>query len=131
MPRPVRFIVAYLLLVAGVFPPGAAVPVAAQNTGVVEGVVVDVTTERPMVGAQIEVMDLEPGVSTDADGRFRIPMVPAGETFIKASASGYAIVVERIQVEAGEHARVEIRLGPLAGSTVREMAASPPPTAAI
>jgi TonB-dependent starch-binding outer membrane protein SusC len=87
----------------------AAAPLAAQQTGSIEGTVTD-AADRPISGAQVNVVATQRGTITGADGTFRIANVEAGEREVRATRIGYRSVTQRVQVSAGEVATVSITL---------------------
>ena len=61
----------------------------AQLTGIINGLVVDSTTQQPLVGVNIQINDLELGTTTDEDGYFNLPNIPIGTQHISFSMIGY------------------------------------------
>src|ERR1043166_9416238 len=58
--------------------------------GIVSGRVTDQANGNPLVGARVIVVGTSLTASTNADGRYRIPGVPAGPVTLRASLIGYA-----------------------------------------
>ena len=58
--------------------------------GIVSGRVTDQANGTPLVGARVIVVGTSLTASTNADGRYRIPGVPAGPVTLRASQIGYA-----------------------------------------
>jgi TonB-dependent starch-binding outer membrane protein SusC len=101
---------ALLGLVMGLALAGAgASPLAAQQTGVLEGVVIDVAG-TPITGAQVSVMGTQLGTITGQDGSFRIANVPAGGPEVRAQRIGYRTATQTVSVEGGQTARLTITL---------------------
>ncbi len=71
---------------------------AAGETGVVTGVVRDVTSGRPLPNAQVYVPGTGRGTLADIEGRFRIEGVPAGERPVAVELIGYAQSEVRVAV---------------------------------
>ena len=70
---------------------GVASPVQAQDIGQIEGTVT--TTEgEPLPGATVQIIDLERGTSTNANGRFDLRGVPAGRHVLTVRFIGYQSV---------------------------------------
>ena len=83
---------------------------AAQQTGVVTGVVVDEATREPINGAQVSVEGTGRGSLTDARGRFLIPNVPPGEHTVRVNNIGFRTHSERVTVTPGETATLSFSL---------------------
>jgi len=95
--RPILFAVVALALA------WANAPAAqAQQTGTVQGVVVDATTARPLSGAQVTVQGTPIGTLTNAQGRFQLVNVPAGDQAIRVVLVGYAASTRQISVVGGQ-----------------------------
>lgn len=97
-----------------------ALPMLAQgqDTGVVEGQVLDAETGAPLSGANISVVGTPRGTSTDAEGQYRLPVAP-GTVRLRVSFVGYGTAEETVQVEAGETYAVDVELSP--GSTLENV----------
>ena len=61
--------------------------------GIVKGVVLDRSTQRPVAGANILVLDRELGTIVDEEGRFAISSVPVGVQRLQISMIGYETAV--------------------------------------
>ncbi len=84
-----------------------------QHTQVVRGKVLDASIDRPLIGAEVVIMDSEPlkGASTDTNGAFRIEEVPVGRHDIRVNYLGYEPkVLRNIQVSSGKEVVLNIRL---------------------
>ena len=81
-------------------------------TQTIRGSVVDKYTHEPLIGATVQVMDLEsmPGTVTDFDGMFVLEDIPAGYRTIECSYVGYQKVVVAHLVKAAQESVVEIQL---------------------
>lgn len=79
-----------------------AAPLSAQLTGSVQGQVVDVTTQRPISGAQVYIPGSEVGTITNAEGRYMLRAVPAGEATVRVERLGYMPVSRAVRVTAGQ-----------------------------
>lgn len=77
----------YMLLILSVL--FLSQPVRAQNTGVIEGRVVDAATQEPLIGVNVQVVDSDYGASTDTNGEYRIRAVPVGTVRLSFSYIGY------------------------------------------
>ncbi len=106
--RPKRRVSAVGLAAALVF--GLAGTVSAQETGTVQGTVVDADALRPLSEVQITVVGTRLGTLTDDRGRFQISRVPAGEQTLRLQMLGYGVVERTVDVPAGGTATVELEL---------------------
>ncbi len=86
-------------------------PTAAQAQATVEGRVIDAETENPLASANVRVLGMRQGTTTDAEGRFSFEVSP-GQRTIRASFVGYTSLRKTVTVEAGETATVRFRLQP-------------------
>src|SRR5690606_1483860 len=64
-------------------------PGAAQNTGAVQGRVVEAGTQQPIAGAEITLVGTTRGLLTNAEGEFLLPGVPAGARQLRVDYIGY------------------------------------------
>jgi TonB-dependent starch-binding outer membrane protein SusC len=87
----------------------AATPGSAQVTGTVRGQLIDVTTRRPVDGAEVYVVGTDLRTLTNAGGRFELN-VRAGPTDVRIRRFGYASVTKRVTVTPGEVATVDFEL---------------------
>ena len=89
-------------------PAGAASPEGA--TGVVTGVVRDVASGRPLPFTQVHLPETRHGTLSDAEGRFRIEGVPAGERQVVVELIGYKTSEIRVPVGPQRATEVEFPL---------------------
>ena len=85
-------------------------PGAAQNTGAIQGRVVQSGTQQPVAGAQVTLVGTTRGLLTNAEGEFLLPGVPAGERQVRVEYIGYAAVERNVRVVAGQTSRVAFEL---------------------
>lgn len=96
-----------------------AVPALAQpapeaaRLGVVTGVVTDVETGLPVVGAGVVLVELGIGAVSQRDGTFRIESVPPGTHAVRAGAFRYHLVTLEAAVDGP--ATLDVALAPGAG----------------
>ena len=90
-----RSLLRFPLATLGLLLAGAGVA-AAQ--GIVTGRVTDQANGNPLIGARIVVIGTSFTTTTNAEGRYRIPDVPAGSQQVRASQIGYASGVRTITV---------------------------------
>lgn len=108
---PSRVVFAALLLVALMF---AVIPISATVGGVIEGVVTD-PKGAVIKEALVSVKDTSTGkvfsATTDAEGRYKIDNLPAGNYSLTVNAKGFsAFTKESIWVEEGKRATVSAKL---------------------
>ena len=87
-------------------------PAAAQSTGTIAGAVQQAETGEALPGANVVVAGADLGAATDAEGRFIIEDVPAGDYELIASVLGYEETRQSVTVAAGETTDVTLTLGP-------------------
>ena len=78
-----------------------AAPLSAQSTGTISGQVMDGVTQRPLVGAQISLVDGRQGGLTNASGQYLMVNVPAGEHVVRVEFIGYGSAEQTVTVSAG------------------------------
>jgi TonB-dependent receptor len=78
--------------------------------GTIKGVIVDNQTGDALPGANIVVKGTSIGASTDLDGVYLIPNVPAGEQTLEVSYIGYKTVTAAVNVPDGGTARQDFKL---------------------
>ena len=93
-----------LITVGGILCLGSTprAPAAQENTGTIQGRVMDAATRRPLQSAQVFIVGTQVGAVTNADGQYRILNVAAGQRELRARLLGYAAVAETVQVVAGQ-----------------------------
>lgn len=102
-----------LLLVALLAALISATPIAAQSGSVtLTGEVHDAETLAPLNGLTVALPDLSRSTMTDADGRFVLRDLPAGDFIVTIAGLGYRPFSEMRSIEPGAH--LEIGLTPQA-----------------
>jgi iron complex outermembrane receptor protein len=82
-------------------------PAPAATPGVVSGHIL--TAEgRPVPDARVQLLELRRQVQAGADGSFRFENVPAGLYLLQAESAREGLNVARVEVKAGEEARIEM-----------------------
>ncbi|RMH76731.1 MAG: TonB-dependent receptor [Calditrichaeota bacterium] len=106
--------------------------VLGQEAGVVEGVVTDQSKDRPLIGANVQLIGTSLGAATDEHGYYRITGVPPGDYDLEVSFLGYKTAILSVSVASGQTARVDaglvpipLKLDEILVTTVRERADSP------
>lgn len=94
--------------------------VHAQNLGRVTGTVVSADAQDALPGANVVLFPADAdrpsdspqtvGGSTNEQGRFVLPRVPAGEYVLRVSYIGYQTTTTPVALNAGETAQVDVRL---------------------
>jgi hypothetical protein len=99
----------------------------ADTTGVLRGRVIDASSGAGVPQAAVSVVGALTGAYTDAEGRFLVPRVPAGEWTVRARLLGWRPGDARITMRAGDTVTVTLRLSREAAqlTAVRTTAASP------
>ena len=88
----------------------AARAVAAQQTGVLVGRVVDSATHAGKPNARAAIVGTPRASITDADGRFSIDGVPAGDQHLIVTAAGARPITIPIRLRGGDTTRIDILL---------------------
>lgn len=90
-------LIAGILLIANGLASGDAV---AQGAGRVTGTVTDESNARPLAGVQVHIPGTGIGVVTDAEGRYTLLNVPAGDRIVQVQLLGYAQEQRTVRVPA-------------------------------
>lgn len=91
---------------------GAASPVQAQDTAVLQGTVRDAVTDDPLPLANVVLEGTERGVSADSLGRYRIGSIAPGRYTVVTSYVGYQPYRQDVVLDAGATQTLDIRLMP-------------------
>jgi hypothetical protein len=86
---------------------------ASDLTQTVRGTIVDATTQQPLPGANVIVLETDPllGASTDQQGEFRISNVPVGRVSVKVMYMGYHPAYARdVLVYPGKETHLRLEL---------------------
>ena len=88
-----------------------ALPTALEaQTGSIRGEVVDAITQRPIGGAQVEIVESRQGGLTNTSGQFLILNVPVGEHEVRIQFIGFATASQTVSVSSGETAVANFEL---------------------
>lgn len=88
-----------------------AIPaIAAAQTGVVTGRVVDAQSGRPLTNAQISIVGTGLGGLSGSSGQYTVARVPAGTQTVRVEILGYAPQEETVTVSSGQTATADFRL---------------------
>ena len=90
--------------------PPAPLEAEVQDTGTVVGRVTDKGTGAALVGATVVVEGTERSATTDADGRYRVDRVEAGEHTVRARYIGYTSLSTSATITAGREETVDFGL---------------------
>lgn len=97
-----------VLAIALVLAPGQLL--GQDSNGTVAGRVIDASTGAPIDGAQVSVVGSSRGALANAEGRFSLSGVAAGERQFRITHIGYAQVIRTVAVQAGEATTLDIEL---------------------
>jgi TonB-dependent starch-binding outer membrane protein SusC len=81
-----------------------------QDTGTIEGTIVEANTERPLSAVQVTVPGTNRGALSNAEGFFRVTGVPAGQHEVQAQRIGYSTTRETVTVQAGATVSLSLTL---------------------
>ena len=84
------------------------------RAGTVRGAVVDRATGEPVEGLVLAMEGIRRTALTDADGRFEIPNVPAGEHEVVLRHVAYGERVDSLVIASGEEVDVRVEVAPQA-----------------
>jgi len=73
-----------------------------QDTGTIEGTVIDAATGESLPGATVQVLEEGIGSATDDEGRYTIESVPAGDQRLRVQFVGYEVITRSVEVPGGE-----------------------------
>ncbi len=85
----------------------------AERTQTVRGQLLDEVTRQPLIGAVVLIKSIQPplGATSDADGKFRIPKVPAGRHILTVSYVGYeTLTIPELMVTTGKEVVLNLSL---------------------
>jgi len=99
-----------LFLIPAIFLVFATLQPAAAQRGVVEGQVVESQSGEPLPGVNVTVRGEQIGASTDPEGTYTIPNVPAGTQVIEARFVGFQTEAQEVEVSAGETVVVDFEM---------------------
>ncbi len=110
--RPSTFVFRRILLGCGAVMGLMLAPTlaSAQQTGTVQGRVVDQNSGQPLSSAQISVEGTGVGGLTNAQGRFLLLNVPAGQRTVQAVLIGYGTAEQAVTVQPGQTATVNLSM---------------------
>lgn len=83
---------------------------AQQPTGIVEGVVTEAGTNRPLAGVQVSILGTNIGAVTNSTGAFRIPGAPARVAELRVRLLGYSPINRQVTVVAGQTVTVNFQI---------------------
>jgi TonB-dependent starch-binding outer membrane protein SusC len=77
-----------------------------SNSGTIKGRVVDSSTDEPLVGSTLYIMELEIGDIADIDGYFELENIPEGSYTLRITSVGYQTMTRSIEVMAEQEYEV-------------------------
>jgi TonB-dependent SusC/RagA subfamily outer membrane receptor len=90
---------------------GFAATTAAAQTGAVAGSIIEASTGRPLQQVRVQIVGNEASLTvTDANGRFLIRSLPAGQATLRAVQIGYRPETRTLAIQDNDTARVDLRL---------------------
>jgi TonB-linked SusC/RagA family outer membrane protein len=98
-----------LLMAAALLAAGPS-PGAAQNTGAIQGRVVEAGTQRPLASSQVSIVGTQRGMLTNQNGEFLIPGLPAGVHRVRVEYIGFSTIEQTVRLAAGGVARADFAL---------------------
>lgn len=110
-PRQVLTAVAMVMLTAFAAAPA---PLAAQTTGSLSGRVVDMTSQMPLVAANVRIAGTQMGAVTNEQGRYLIPRVPTGQVTVTAERIGYRRATQTVSVTTDQAASLDFTMEAIA-----------------
>jgi TonB-linked SusC/RagA family outer membrane protein len=84
-------------------------PASAQAQGILAGTVKDPTGE-PAIGVTVVIVGTRLGVTTNFDGEYRLPNLPAGQHTVKYTYTGFADHTEQITISNGQTTTLNVSL---------------------
>lgn len=84
-----------------------------SQTQTLRGIVLDKQAETPLIGATVQVLNLEPaiGATTDLDGAFALKNVPVGRQTLRITYLGYEVqTVPNVLLTAGKEVLLTIKM---------------------
>ena len=84
----------------------------AQNTGSINGYITDSRSGETLISANVAILELNRGTSTNTSGYYSITNLPTGTYTIVASYIGYRQFEQEVELEAGETVRLNIDMIP-------------------
>lgn len=88
----------------------AATPALSQSTGTITGQVLEVSTQRSLIGAQVSIAGTGVGTLTNNAGRYLIPNVPTGPVTVRIQMIGYEPQEQSATIAAGETVTLDFQL---------------------
>lgn len=73
-----------------------------------EGKILDKADHQPLIGAAIYIPDLRTGVTTNLDGNFVLPNLPAGKFLVQVKMMGYKTYAEVVDLNITNRIEVEL-----------------------
>ncbi|MGH7506304.1 MAG: TonB-dependent receptor plug domain-containing protein, partial [Longimicrobiales bacterium] len=83
---------------------------AQQQTGRVQGLVTNQSTQQPLAGAQVSIPGTGLGIITNEQGRYLLTNVPVGQQLVRVQTIGYSTAEQTVTVSEGEMATADFVL---------------------
>jgi iron complex outermembrane receptor protein len=86
--------------------------VNAINSQDISGVVKNIDTQKPIIGANVFIPELQKGTSTDIDGKFQLSNLPKSQLRIDITHIGYKTVSKSVNLTTDSLNRLEVYMEP-------------------
>lgn len=94
-------LVVLILFIAGI---------SSGRAQVLEGRITDATTGEPLIGANVLVLSVQTGTTTDVEGRYRLTVPRPGRYRVLFSYVGYQAMTREVVLSGPEPARLDVAL---------------------
>ncbi|MCP4725807.1 MAG: TonB-dependent receptor, partial [bacterium] len=84
----------------------------ASAKGIIKGIVIDYVTREPLIDANVFIRELNTGISTDIEGRFRLEIRTPLNAEMEITYVGYEAKIINIELDEGEEKEYTIYLNP-------------------
>ncbi|MCP4728328.1 MAG: hypothetical protein GY863_25045, partial [bacterium] len=84
----------------------------ASAKGIIKGIVIDYVTREPLIDANVFIRELNTGISTDIEGRFRLEIRTPLDAEMEITYVGYETKIINVELDAGEDKEYTIYLNP-------------------
>ena len=102
-----KYILSFLIIIATITI-ALAEPIVQQGT--IKGIIIDVETGDPLIGANVMISHTNIGTATKIDGTFELPRVPIREKSLTVSMMGYKAKRKEIKLTGNATINVTIEL---------------------
>jgi len=89
-------------------------PLAVSAQTGLQGTVTDETTDEPLIGATIFILETEQGTTTNNDGEFELTGLQAGTFTVRVTFIGYDEFLQGVTISSGQMQNLDVALAPSA-----------------